>query len=327
MLAADEHCEEIHPKLLFFMFDGCRHGVEASLLQPFKKQSDNKTMVKSKHQLYVLYDEAGLSRRRGCVRGPNALDQVEFIHLVSASPVKVADKKRIHYDGTSFGNCLGPVTVAAAADVWCVDMSIKKTVYGVSNRVDVGGKVPGMETIPTKDLPAINSHDPQPMCYHPLTKTLLQELTHCYNIAGWINCTGNEGTLEEMCIESRLPCFSICFTDVLTKLLKDQLVKQTFARMQESDSPIFHPGLMSILGKKVQKKAADGVTELKGKKRAHAKVKEKAKAKAKPKVGAKTGSKALKKLQKMQEEAEEDENEESDGEYDEDDCEDSGDEL
>ena len=126
LLAADEHCEEIHPKLLFFMFDGCRHGVEASLLQPFKKQSDNKTMVKSKHQLYVLYDEAGLSRRRGCVRGPNALDQVEFIHLVSASPVKVADKKRIHYDGTSFGNCLGPVTVAAAADVWCVDMSIKK---------------------------------------------------------------------------------------------------------------------------------------------------------------------------------------------------------
>jgi hypothetical protein len=229
---------------------------------------------------------------------------MEYVHMITSSAIKVEDKKRRHFAGTSFGNVLGPVVLPSKAEAWCMDPTFKKTLYGIGNRVEVGGKVPGMEDVKLVDLPAIDQAS-QPMCFHAPSKMLLQELTHCYGIRGWINLTGCEGTLEEVCIENRIPCFTVCFSNLHVQGLRERLIKQTFANMQEESSPIFSAGLMSILGKKVTKKKAEK-EETEPKKKAESKKGKKPTAKAKgkktePKKSAKgKPSAALAKLKQMQ---------------------------
>ncbi len=66
----------------------------------------------------ILYDEATLSQRRGEVRGPNALDQVEYLHLISLQLLQLRDQTRCHFPGTTYGNGIGPVSCVAHEDMW-----------------------------------------------------------------------------------------------------------------------------------------------------------------------------------------------------------------
>jgi hypothetical protein len=335
LLAGDQTGETINENLIFFLFDGCRHGNESGLLQSFKKESDNKVMPKAKHQIFVMYDEASLAKRRGKIRGPNALDQVEYVHLVTASALKIDDVKRVHYSGTSFGNCIGPVTLPDQSDAWSVDVATKRKAYGTASRIDVGGKVPGFESVPTQDMPALEPGRDQAMCFHALPKELLEELTHCYGIEAWINCTGCEGNLEQVCIDKRLPMLSVVFTEAHKDLLFKRMVAQTFRNFQEESSDSFQPGLMAILGNKIKgkKRKSEEAAEKPGGKKAKGAGKPKKKAakakgadKPKPDNKKKGKMSALEKLKAMKAEMENEDDDEEEEEEDQshDDMEDSG---
>ncbi len=249
--AGDPSGEALHPRLLFMMFDGCRHGNETNLLQPFKRGSDQKAMAKTKHQNFILYDESTLSQRRGKVRGPNALDQVEYLHLISLEPLQLRDQTRRHFPGTAYGNAIGPVSCVAHEEMWQLLGGEKKLLYGIQGRAEVGGQTPGLSKDDAKHMPRRKDTDLEPVCYHSMNKQLIEELTHSFQIKGWINCTACEGTLEEHCIEYKLPCLSVCFTEKHIELLNNRLLKRAFALMQEQESPLFEPGLTTILGKKM----------------------------------------------------------------------------
>ena len=93
--------------MLFFIFDGCRHGNETQLLSGFKK-SDNKVMAKHKHQNFIMYEERALASRRNVVRGVNTLDQVEYLHVANKENLHIADHAHRHFPDSSYGNCIGP---------------------------------------------------------------------------------------------------------------------------------------------------------------------------------------------------------------------------
>ncbi len=339
--AGDPSGDALHPRLLFMMFDGCRHGNETALLQAFRRGSDQKVMAKTKHQNFILYDEATLSQRRGKVRGPNALDQVEYLHLISCEPLQLRDQTRRHFPGTTYGNAIGPVSCLVHEDMWQLLGSEKKLLYGIQGRAEVGGQTPGLSKEEAKNMPRRRDTDCEPVCYHSMNKQLIEEMTHSFQIKGWINCTACEGTLEEHCIEHKLPCLSVCFTEKHVELLSSQLLKRVFALMQEQESPLFEPGLIAILGKKTSTKgeakeksrctrashaaagktkhkagvtASESVTAKPGSKKS-SKKKGSAKAKAsKRKRGTDTQEQALKKLKAMQEDAESEEEEDTENE-------------
>eukprot|EP00972_Heterocapsa_arctica_P086163 12700781-Heterocapsa_arctica.AAC.1 len=73
-----------------------------------------------------MYDENTLSKRRGLVRGPNTLDQIEYVHVISKDPVVIQDRARLHYPGTSFGNAIGPVPLEATETLWHLPAGQKK---------------------------------------------------------------------------------------------------------------------------------------------------------------------------------------------------------
>ena len=301
--------------MLFFLFDGCRHGNETQLLSGFKK-SDNKVMAKNKHQNFIMYEERALASRRNVVRGVNTLDQVEYLHVVSKEAPRIADRARRHFPGSSYGNCIGPVTPENAETLWHLTVAQKKALYGVTGRIEVGGKTPGVAD--STKAPRRCDGDLEPVCYHSLPKTLIEELTHCYEIKAWINITCCDGILEEHCIEEKLPCLSVCFTDKHIELLQDRLLKRTFSLFQEQESNLFQAGLVGLLGKKTttkNQKAGDLDTSKKepkgvqrrgpsgggSSKAASSSSKAKGKAAAKHKAVPKTKAEQLKaKLKKMQ---------------------------
>ena len=193
-----------------------------------------------------------MASRRNVVRGVNTLDQVEYLHVVSKEAPRIADRARRHFPGSSYGNCIGPVNPENAETLWHLTVAQKKALYGVMGRIEMGGKTPGVAD-PTK-APRRCDGDLEPVCYHSLPKTLIEELTHCYEIKAWINITCCDGILEEHCIEEKLPCLSVCFTDKHIELLQDRLLKRTFSLFQEQESTLFQAGLVGLLGKRTTNK-------------------------------------------------------------------------
>eukprot|EP00959_Pyramimonas_sp_CCMP1952_P462743 9483754-Pyramimonas_sp.AAC.1 len=196
-----------------------------------------------------MYEEAALSTRRARVRGVNALDQVEYVHIVTSDALQITDRERRHYPGTTYGNAIGPVVVNEhkASLEWHLKVSEKKKIYGAGGRIEVGQKTPGISDADIKRWKSRGDEDIEPMCFHAWPKKLLEEYTRSYEIKAWVNLTGCEGSLEEVCVAEKIPVLTVCHTDDHAKALRTRLQNRTFEMFQDSTiQKLYQPGLAKL---------------------------------------------------------------------------------
>eukprot|EP00959_Pyramimonas_sp_CCMP1952_P382032 8005430-Pyramimonas_sp.AAC.1 len=65
----------------------------------------------------VITEESALQKRRGRVRGCTTLDQIEKMYVLTKDIFHVPEKQRLHYSGSSMGNCIGPIALPDYDDV------------------------------------------------------------------------------------------------------------------------------------------------------------------------------------------------------------------
>jgi hypothetical protein len=317
--AGDGAGNELHDKLIFFLFDAGRHGNTTAMQAAFKK-IDGRTLPKNMHTLYVTYEEASLAARRQRVKGCHALNQVEMITCVSRNPPKIADKPRLFYSGSTLGNCIGPVSAPLPSDGWLLPTAEKRLLYGRAARVELppeAGIVVDMEPLPA-------GGDQEPATFHPINRKLFEELTHTFELDGWVNLTGMDGVLEAHCVERKLPVVSFMHTAHHKQLLTAHLTKEIFAAFQDPASKLYQAGLGEILGPSRKRGGALPAAAAGKRRKTEAAQPKKGKAKGKAKGGARR-TKLLDKLKAMQEEpdeAEAEHDDEDDEDLDDDDNED-----
>ncbi|CAK0797157.1 unnamed protein product [Prorocentrum cordatum] len=125
---------------LYILPDGGKHGNEMALLSGLC-DANQKALQKCKKVLCVMYSEASIRERLKICRNTSGALQVEWMFLITSSSLTLPDKPRIHFEGTSNGEFVGPVAWAPfdSSDTWCLPQAIKKTVITKTNVVLAGG--------------------------------------------------------------------------------------------------------------------------------------------------------------------------------------------
>lgn len=208
-------------------------------------------MDKSKHQLYIVYDEESLGERRALLRGISALDQVEQAHVFTKGKLLIERRTRKHYPGTNYGNQIGPVAVPSFAELWRVTAEEKKGIYGTKHKVLTGGAVtnqPGLEDVGDKSLlekPAFE--DGEPISWHGSARLLYEELYHSLNakmVCDFCACDGHAATAALL---NKIPYVGVTMSVSHTALLMKRLTKLAFSEMSSGASPLFQPALAELL--------------------------------------------------------------------------------
>ena len=119
--------------------------------------------------------------------------QVEFVHLFSKEPPALQDKARLKLPGSCLGNALSRVPMENPS--WMLSIADKKKLYGARGRIEVGGPTVGVE--PGQPQQRRKDSDAEPAGFHPASKTVLEEISFAYSLAGWVNLTALEGNLED----------------------------------------------------------------------------------------------------------------------------------
>ena len=308
---------------LYCVHDAFRHGNETVIANAFK--AGKKVLPKEKYQLFLQYSEKSLRARRGHASGLNAGSQVEYAWMITERMLQVVPKNRLNFQGSNTFNQIGPINIRSPEEMWCETVDTKKNILGDTARSDVGGPTPGVESASERRA----ASDIEPVAYHGQTIHVWEELTHSYNVKGWIDLTALEEILALHCVVWKLPYIGFCYTEEGRVRLIEQLRKRIFVEFQNEQSPLYHPPLVKLLGRKINTATPGGTPKPtgKGKAKAGAKPAPKRKGKAKGKAKATRMSAMLEQLKLLQngdedgeeEEPEEDEEEASEEEGDGDD--------
>ncbi len=330
---------------VFVMMDAGKHGNENELLGSFLNDQ-GKLLPREKRTIYMNYLEQSIADRRERSRGN--LDVMEFTHFVTSKVLCLEDRKHLHYTGSLRSNCLGPVALPDYDALWMLPFGHKKSLYGVAGRVPVGG--PGDRASEPSNLEDIDEEIEswttrapnrtnatlEPVCYGAETVEFYEDLIDWHRAKAFINLTSTDINAALACIRTKVPYVGITWTDYHKDIFTTELVRQTFALLQDEKSPLYEAELVQLLGQKKKKPKAEAVTieDTGGGKEApkHSKAKKgnpkvvevdtegKAaakKAKAKTKAKAKSKTQLLKELKAMQEEEEEEEDEDAEEDDDE----------
>ena len=106
----------------------------AHLTKPF----DGKKKVVKEFRVYK--EEESVLRRYQRVRGVGTVQLDDRLHIVTRSMLQVPPKKFLEYGGSTAGSMIGPVVMPS--QVWEMTWEEKKKLYGPTNLVPVGGKLP-----------------------------------------------------------------------------------------------------------------------------------------------------------------------------------------
>ena len=119
-------------------------------------------MQKQKALRYLMWDEKAIRQNKNRNKGAQ-VTQLEKLHVLTAEDLCLCYKKRQHFNGTSHGDCIGPIVAPDweathfnksfkpfngtqdEKETWRMSYNDKKTLYGPANRVAVGGRGDGGE--------------------------------------------------------------------------------------------------------------------------------------------------------------------------------------
>ena len=94
-------------------------------MEPLKNDK-GRTDHLDKNTVYIMMDEVRLANRMALIRGFKALDQVEYMLVVTAGGLKVPERKREFYSGTNRGNVISPVILRPLSEGWTATFKDKK---------------------------------------------------------------------------------------------------------------------------------------------------------------------------------------------------------
>lgn len=226
-------------------YDGMKHHNEALLTQAFKAD-DGSAIPKHKRTLSLLYSESSLNARLRCHKGYSCTHQIEMLHMVTAEALKLPKVDRLHYEGTSRGQAIGPIQAPAfdAEEAWKLTQAEKKALFGKLGRIAVGGSVSiAEEAKPVRRDPST----PEPVFFHAHPQELDEEIVHCWPAASIIDMTGASPSLSMIAIRKRIPYLGFCFTAEHVAKLTERLEKLTFEAMKVEGDKLHEPGLCELL--------------------------------------------------------------------------------
>jgi len=118
-------------------------GNKTALLAPFtpeeQKSKRNEFEVKT---IYCPATKKSLKGRKKFVRGFNTMNQMEICYIASKEEIDMAEKTRNKFEGTNYGNVVGPITLDSYEQMWTLSWKEKKALYG-AHRHPPGGPNPG----------------------------------------------------------------------------------------------------------------------------------------------------------------------------------------
>ena len=292
----------------------CQHvvaGNEMELLSPFKYSADAtgkaksgsedvngaaktrsilKCMEKAKRTFYIFFEEESLRERKNKVRSVGALDQTEWMHVVTRKQLTTALKSKVKFTGTTGGNVIAPVAVPDFDSLWQLPFAEKKELVGDA-RVAVGGRDEDDsdddhddEVTDKKKHRVRQPTDLEPVYYHSYPIDLMHEAMHLAvarkaDIQGIIDFTPADGPAALMSIRENIAYLGVCHTDAHVQSLYKWLVKQLLNDFKTEGSAHYKPRLAQLLSEGAEDEEAPQPAP-----RAKAKASGKAKAKAKAAV-------------------------------------------
>lgn len=220
------------------VLDGGRHGNESAMLGSFVRLSNGETMNKSCNRFCVVYTENSMAERKERVKG--FCNQAENL-FVFAPPnaLEVPKRERLHYQGTTHGTVIGPVTVPAfeSDDCWRLTVEDKRRLYGRSGKSLVGGACP--DAVPKPKFADMK----EPACWHFSPKELYEELIHSFNVKLVVAPTNIDHLLPMACLETSTPLIAYCHTQDHASMLKTQILRGLWRMWTDEKSKVYQPTL------------------------------------------------------------------------------------
>ena len=122
----------------------------------------------------------------------------------------------------------------------------KSEIYG-SALILCGGKVSGDKG--AAEDPAPKPTDLVPMNWHGMSPKSMEEITHSYNIKGWIDLTANDGQLAYMCVRQRKPYLGFVFTEKHKDALMEFVSDKVFTAFQKVGDALHDPNIKDAIKK------------------------------------------------------------------------------
>ena len=228
---------ELHPGDIYFILDGGMHSYRQKALNCFV-DDDGTVLSKSEKLVYLLFDEESIRQRKGCVRGMNAFDQVEYMSMVNATSLdEMPSKTHKFFPGTNQGNKLGDLKIPRMDSLWKLEPTARKELYADPANLfwaEVGGPTPQPDGSkgPGRGAkkPAVTK---EPVFWHPSEPNFYEELVHSYCLRDVYDMTAGDGTAALLFAKLKLPYVGLCLTqrhmDELTEWLEYKHFSASFS--------------------------------------------------------------------------------------------------
>ena len=183
-----------------------------------------------------------MANKKQKLRGFNSLNQMEMMYLVSAAEVDMHEVKHKVYEGTNYGNCIGPVIFQANDVSWALSWKEKRELYG-SHRHAQGGPKPGG---PEGKENHRTDKTIEPVFFNSMPLAFWEELYHSHFIKEAVHLTIGDGAAAIAAIEHGIKIVAVCLSEKHAELLHQRLVDNVFARMSSQSSNLYQKALKEL---------------------------------------------------------------------------------
>ena len=180
------------------------------------------------------------------VRGVATVQLNEGLHLVSRAPLSVPPKKFTQYLGSTAGDMIGPVVMPPSP--WTLSWPDKKKVYGTTNFLLVGGRLPEeLEALVKPKADVRSAATSEPAFYHSYPAHFYHELLRAFPCYAIIDLTPGEGALAQAAIEHNVVYLGLPFNPDHEKMLMTRLDALLLKSLLQEEHPMYSPELHTHL--------------------------------------------------------------------------------
>jgi len=202
--------------------------------------------VKRKH-IVLTYNEASARARKSSTRSFTGLEHVENIYCFTKSDIDLPAKGKKYYAGSNQGKSMENVVLPPWSQVWQTDFKTKKKIYGL-RRVRPGGPDPDGDDDDLSDDEDKRTDDTiEPVCYFTIPLKAIEELYHCFNLIGVIDCAADCGDKAIAACMSGILYTGVCMTDEHAMGLKTRIQLELYRLFLTEGSKLYHPKLAALV--------------------------------------------------------------------------------
>jgi len=237
--AAHGATEEMHDQDLFILNDGgkqCERGLMALVIDA----AGNVFPLKSKKFVHIMFPEDGVDDNLDAPsRNVATVDQLETIHIVTRSALRVQKRNRIGGAGTTAGTGMSHIPTGKREETWKMTFEKKKELYGPDHRPLPGSAAGSSERVVRRE------DDVEPVTYWPRSRMYYKEMLN-YDVQFVLDCTPLVPMFGVECVVQGIPYCALAFTEVHANALREHLFSAVFAEMRVENSPIFRADLAKV---------------------------------------------------------------------------------